>query len=177
MAYPNLLKRDGRYYYRQKVPTDLRTHYGKREIKFSIGALSFRDAKTRVSEERVVYQRQFELVRAAGLQDTPRERAEELGLLEAAEAFSVDQARTVDAARPPRIVQLRAVDERFIDRVCATYLRESLLGDLDVPRSITAGDEIVHTFLAAKVHRMDPGVLRAAVQARDIDVVADRLAD
>jgi integrase len=175
MGYPNLLKRDRCYYFRQKVPVDLRTHYGKNEIKFSIGALSFRDAKTRVSEERVAYQRQFEIVRAAGLQETPRDRAQELGLLHAAEAFSVEQVGAVDRARLPRVVVLNAVDERFIDRVCATYLRESLLSDLDAPSSVVPGDRLVHTYLSSTVKRFDPDELRRAVRARDVGVVAGAL--
>ena len=60
-----LTKRPGsnKYQYRRKLPTDLQTHYGKKEIKFSLKTSDYREACQKASLESVRLDEEFATIR------------------------------------------------------------------------------------------------------------------
>ncbi|MDC6292687.1 DUF6538 domain-containing protein [Ralstonia pseudosolanacearum] len=64
MSTNYLIKRDGRYSIRRKIPQDLREHYGRTEIVRALGTSNPDEAKRRVREEAVKLDREFDAIRA-----------------------------------------------------------------------------------------------------------------
>ena len=83
MAQTNVQRRDGGYYYRQKIPADLLVHYGKTEIVRSLRTSKKREASAAGYEQGHTWARDFARIRAGGLQTVPRAIAEAQGLLDA----------------------------------------------------------------------------------------------
>jgi hypothetical protein len=72
MAQEHLQRREGGYYFRQRIHADLRVHYGQREIVHSLRTSRRRAVKAAVYEQAVIWSRDFARVRAAGQQTVPR---------------------------------------------------------------------------------------------------------
>src|SRR5271155_4705859 len=113
MPQTGITRRDGGvYYYRRKVPIDLRPHFQRREIKSSLRTTKLREASTLGYEHAHYWAREFERIRAGGLQNVPREDAEAQGLLEALGALPIEEA-----AQSPKPIQakilLRSIDDEF----------------------------------------------------------------
>jgi hypothetical protein len=87
MAQTNVQRRKAGYYYRQKIPADLLTHYGKREIVRSLGTSKKREASASGYKQGHSWTQDFTRIRAGGLQTVPRAIAEAQGLLEALEPY------------------------------------------------------------------------------------------
>lgn len=102
---PRLWTRNGTHYFRAKVPRDLLAHFApKRELKWSLRTKDLRRAKTLVYQASVRVDAQFDKLRREGA-----------------------------SSNPPPSTELRIVDEiddKFIEAVCATWLREGLETDI-----------------------------------------------
>ncbi len=99
------------------MPKDLLGHYGRAELKVALRTSDPIEAKRRVLEESLRYEREFEGVRKAGLAHIPRD--------------TIGQApgEVLARANPwlsDRLTEIRTIDGRFIDSVCYTHLRSGL---------------------------------------------------
>jgi hypothetical protein len=131
MAQEHLQRRKDGYYYRHKIPGDLRLHYGQIEIVRSLRTNKRRDAKAAVYEQDIIWSRDFARVRAGGLQTVPRAIAEEQGLLEAPDALPIEQAGERPQPKQVKVLLLN-IDDGFITKTCGTYLNEIDGADAEV---------------------------------------------
>jgi integrase len=131
MAQEHLQRRKDGYYYRHKIPGDLRLHYGQIEIVRSLRTNKRRDAKAAVYEQDIIWSRDFARVRAGGLQTVPRAIAEEQGLLEALDALPIEQAGERPQPKQAKVLLLN-IDDGFITKTCGTYLNEIDGADAEV---------------------------------------------
>jgi hypothetical protein len=70
--YPRLQKRGSRYFLRVKVPTDLRSAVGKREIRKALGTSDPREALKEVRKASAETDAMFDAVRGKLLPTRPR---------------------------------------------------------------------------------------------------------
>jgi len=131
MAQTNVQRRKGAFYYRQRIPADLRLHYGRREIVLSLRTSRRREASVAGYEQGHKWSREFARIRAGGLQSVPRALAEAQGLLEALDALPIEQAGKRPASKLAKVL-LRSVDDEFVTKTCATYLNEIDGADAEV---------------------------------------------
>jgi hypothetical protein len=123
MAQTNVQRRKAGYYYRQKIPADLLTHYGKREIVRSLGTSKKREASASGYKQGHSWTQDFTRIRAGGLQTVPRAIAEAQGLLEALDALPIEQAGERPQPKKAKVL-LRNIDDDFVTKTCATYINE-----------------------------------------------------
>jgi integrase len=131
MAQTHLQRRNGCFYYRQKIPADLLVHYGQSEIVRSLRTSKQREASAAGYEQGHTWAREFAKVRAGGLQTVPRAVAEAQGLLEALDALPIEQAAERPQPKQAKVL-LRNIDDEFVTRTCATYLNEIDGADAEV---------------------------------------------
>jgi excisionase family DNA binding protein len=123
MAQTHLQRRNGCFYFRQKIPADLLVHFGQREVVRSLRTGKRREASAAGYEQGHNWSREFERIRAGGLQTVPRAVAEAQGLLDALDALPIEQAG--ERPQPKRAkVSLRSIDDEFVTKTCASYLNE-----------------------------------------------------
>jgi integrase len=132
MPQTGLQRREGSYYYRQKVPWDLRRHFGKHEIVLSLRTTKAREASARAYEQGHKWTREFIRIRAGGLGDIPRGQAEKDGLLEALNALPIEQATRRASERVTAPIQLRDIDDELISKICTSYVRDAIDADAEV---------------------------------------------
>lgn len=78
MGFSLLERRGARYYYRQRVPVDLQPHFGRGELRRSLGTSDHRQARVRVKLEAARAERTFERMRGDAMtNDQLRQIAEE----------------------------------------------------------------------------------------------------
>src|ERR1700688_559333 len=110
MAQTHLQRRNGRFYYRQKIPADLLVHFGKREIIRSLRTGKGREASAAGYEQSHNWSREFARIRAGGLQTVPRALAEAQGLLDALDALPIEQAEERPQPKQAKVL-LRNIDD------------------------------------------------------------------
>src|SRR5258708_5379689 len=123
MAQTHLQRRNGCFYYRQKIPADLLVHFGQREVVRSLRTGKRREASAAGYEQGHNWSREFARIRAGGLQTVPRAVAEAQGLLDALDALPIEQAGERPQPKQAK-VSLRSIDDEFVTKTCATYLNE-----------------------------------------------------
>jgi hypothetical protein len=120
MAQTHLQRRNGCFYYRQKIPADLLVHFGQSEIVRSLRTAKRREASAAGYEQGHTWAREFARIRAGGLQTVPRSVAEAQGLLEALDALPIEQAGERPQLKQAKVL-LRRIDDEFVTRTCATF--------------------------------------------------------
>jgi integrase len=132
MSQTGLQRREGAYYFRRKVPRDLRPHFGKHEIVVSLRTTKPQDASALAYEQGHIWAQEFIRIRAGGLGDVPRHKAEEQGLLDALDALPIEQATRRPSARAAKSIQLRDIDDELISKICTSYVRDAIDADAEV---------------------------------------------
>ena len=131
MAQTHLQRRNGCFYYRQKIPADLLMHYGRSEIVRSLRTSRRPEASAALYEQALVWTRDFARIRAGGLQTVPRAIAEAQGLLDALDALPIEQAGERPQPKKAKVLLLN-IDDDFVTKTCATYLNEIDGADAEV---------------------------------------------
>ncbi len=132
MRQTRLQKRHGTYYYRQRVPKDLLGYFTpQREFVVSLRTTDPKQARQAAFAKAHEFEQECQRVRAGGFGMVPRQEAQRLGLLDAVDVLPVEQAAISAARRLPSLVSIPSVDDELITRLCSTYLRDSLNGDLE----------------------------------------------
>lgn len=63
MGFTLLERRGARYYFRQRVPVDLQPHFGRIELRRSLGTADPKEARRRVRQEARRAEETFEMMR------------------------------------------------------------------------------------------------------------------
>jgi integrase len=167
MRPQGLVKRGNRYYFRVRVPHDLRSIYtNTREIKVSLHTADENVARIRVLEEALQVARDFETARRTKTDFLPRS---------AVWRISPDELGARIARRSKDLTELHSIDDVFINRFCCTYLREGLDEESDRRANPLIGGSM-HVDLGAALRRGRLDELRAMRKTGDAAMIRDELA-
>lgn len=125
MGEHRLSKRGGRYYFRMRIPSDLKLYFSqRREIRVSLNTDNRAIAKRLVAEKSAEVLKEIEGVRNLGVAHVPRAALMSGNL-------PLERLRRANRFNSVDLIEVHTIDDAFITRVCMTYLRGSLLGDAD----------------------------------------------
>ena len=123
MRIRGLLRRGNRFYFRVRIPADLRHVFGRtREYKVTLHTSDPAEARLRAIEEALRAEREFDRARRGALNLIPRS---------AVWRQDPDRLQVTVALRDRTLTELFSFDDAFIDGFCCSYLRSSLDEDAD----------------------------------------------
>ena len=123
MRIRGLLRRGNRYYFRVRIPADLRHIFGRtREYKVSLKTSDPAEARLRAIEEALRAERDFDRSRRGALNLIPRSTVWRQ---------DPDRVQVAVALRGRTLTELFSFDDAFIDGFCCSYLRSGLDEDAD----------------------------------------------
>lgn len=166
MRVRGLLRRGNRYYFRVRIPADLRPIYDRtREYKVSLHTADPDAARIRAMEEGLRAERQFERMRR------PR-----LAYLPGAAVWQLDPEylRAHARFRGRTLTELHSVDDTFIDGFCCSYLRLSLDEDADRRANPGIGGRM-YVDMSKEMRQGDLTGLRSMLGSGELEALRPRL--
>ncbi len=166
MRIRGLLRRGNRYYFRVRIPADLRAVFDRtREYKVALNTSDPAIARMRALEEGLRAERFFEGARRPLFAHLPRAAVwrQDPDILQASVTM-----------RSRSLTELHSFDDAFIDGFCCSYLRSSLDGDADSRANPAIGGSM-YVEMSKRLRQGDLEELRSMLGSGELESLRPRL--
>lgn len=166
MRTRGLLRRGNRFYFRVRIPADLRAIYERtREYKVALNTSDPAVARVRAMEEALRAEREFERARRPLFAHLP---------CAAVWRQNADLMQASVTMRSRALTELHSFDDPFIDAFCCSYLRSSLDGDADMRANPAIGGSM-YVEMNKQLRQGDLEDLRSMLGSGELEALRPRL--